>query len=100
LTAPAYPAILKVPAGAVMFKTQYSTELLKYLGAGLEFIITFGLFLGGGLALDWRIGSFPGFTLVGMVFGFVAAIYRLVKQGKEMNRPGHRSSGDDGKPTS
>ena len=55
--------------------------MLRYATAGLEFFLTFVLFLGGGGLLDWLIGTWPGFFFLGGIIGFGAGFYRITRQG-------------------
>ena len=61
-------------------------NLWRYASAGMEFIITFGLLLAGGLLLDRWLKTLPAFTLVGAVAGFAGGMVRLVKTGRDMQR--------------
>lgn len=61
-------------------------KMMKYLSAGTEFIIIFGLFLFGGLMLDRWIDTLPAFTLTGAVVGFAMGLYRLVKEAKQAQK--------------
>ena len=58
-------------------------DLLRYSTAGIQFIATFGVFLGGGLWLDFRLDTLPGFTLLLGAVGFGLALWRLVRRGQE-----------------
>ncbi len=59
---------------------------LRLSTAGVEFIGTFGLLLGGGYLLDrWLdqwVTTRPALTIWGGVIGFAFALHRLVKQAK------------------
>ena len=70
-------------------------NMLRYMSAGMEFIVTFGVPLAGGLWLDKRLGTMPGFTLLGAAVGFSAGLYRLVKTGRQAQREA-RPPQDDG----
>ena len=57
--------------------------MLRYATAGLEFFLTFMMFLAGGWLLDrfvFRI-TYPGFTILGAIVGFVAGFIRITRQG-------------------
>ncbi len=56
-------------------------NLLRYATVGLEFFLTFVLFLAGGWALDGALGTMPGFTVLGGIVGFGAAYWRITRQG-------------------
>jgi F0F1-type ATP synthase assembly protein I len=60
--------------------------LLRYSSVGMEFILTVGLLLAGGVWLDRRLGSMPAFTLVGVILGFAVALTRLVREGRKLQR--------------
>lgn len=65
-----------------MSETEPPRNLLRYATVGLEFFLTFMLFLGGGWLLDWLIGrTYPGFTILGAIIGFVAGFIRITRQG-------------------
>ncbi|MFA6134937.1 MAG: AtpZ/AtpI family protein [Phycisphaerae bacterium] len=70
-------------------KAKYS-NLIQFSSVGLEFIITFGLLLAGGAWLDKRLGSSPAFTLAGGALGFIGAMIRLVRKGREMQNVGRK----------
>lgn len=53
-------------------------RMMRYASLGIEFIITFGLFLAGGIYLDSKIGAKPLLTLVGLAAGFGVGLYRMV----------------------
>ena len=71
-------------------------EQLRCLTAGMEFAVTFGLLLGGGLLLDRRLSTSPAFTLAGAAVGFFAALYRLVRQVRRLGGPDDGREGDGG----
>ena len=52
---------------------------MRYLTIGVEFIAVFLIFVAIGFAIDQRWGRPPIFTMVGMVIGFAAAMYRLLR---------------------
>ncbi len=66
----------------MMSEQDQSPNLWQYASAGIEFIVTFGALLGGGLLLDRWLGSTPAFTLVGALAGFAGGLYRLVRTGR------------------
>ncbi|MCC6523169.1 MAG: AtpZ/AtpI family protein [Polyangiaceae bacterium] len=70
-----------------------------YGALGLEVVISILLGLGGGLWLDGKLGTEPGFTFAGLVFGIAAAvryIYRAAKRmEKETRDDGFRSTDAD-----
>ena len=73
-------------------------NLLKYASAGVEFAITFCLPLLGGLYLDSRLGTTPGFGILGAACGFAVATYRLVRKGTEIlkfRRPRRNNQGEN-----
>ncbi len=61
-------------------------DLWRYVGVGLEFTLTFGAFLTGGLLIDLHLGTTPGMTVLGAAVGFGAATYRLARQALEAQR--------------
>lgn len=52
----------------------------KYSGAGMEMAVTIGAFTAGGYYLDKYYGTNPWLTLVFLLMGLGAALYRLFKQ--------------------
>ncbi len=69
--------------------------LMRYATAGIEFIITFGLLLFGGLMLDHAIGSEPAFTLVGGCLGFAGGLCRLIRQARQLTKSTQSEQEDD-----
>ena len=70
---------------------------MRYSTVGMEFIIIVGLFIGGGLWLDKRLGLMPLFTLIGSVAGFAGGLYRLIRRVKEIGdkvQPEDKGEGD------
>lgn len=61
-------------------------KMFRYASAGSEFIVTFGLFLVGGILLDSKLQTSPGLTLTGAVAGFALGLYRLVKVAQQAQR--------------
>jgi len=70
-------------------------DLLRCTKAGVEFILTFGALLVGGLYLDGRLGTMPAFSLVGGIGGFVLALYRLIRLARTVKHGGADKSVDD-----
>jgi F0F1-type ATP synthase assembly protein I len=64
-----------------MDETQPPRNMLRYATAGLEFFLTFLLFLGAGWLLDRLIKTWPGFFFLGGIIGFAAGFYRITRQG-------------------
>ena len=56
---------------------------LRAYTAGFEFIFIFGLFVAGGFLLDYYVFKPPGFTVLGMIVGFSAGLYWLLRRVKE-----------------
>jgi F0F1-type ATP synthase assembly protein I len=56
-------------------------NLLRYATVGLEFFLVFLAFFVGGWLIDWRLGTSPGFTVLGGITGFGVAYYRITRQG-------------------
>lgn len=52
----------------------------KYSGAGMEMAVTIGVFTAGGYYLDKFLNSKPWLTLMFLLLGLGAALYRLFKQ--------------------
>lgn len=49
----------------------------RYFHVGFAFMFIIAVFTAGGYLLDWLVGTLPLFLLVGMLIGFVAALYYL-----------------------
>jgi F0F1-type ATP synthase assembly protein I len=64
-----------------MDETQPPRNMLRYATAGLEFFLTFLIFLGAGWLLDQLIQTWPGFFFLGGIIGFAAGFYRITRQG-------------------
>jgi len=71
-------------------------DLLRYVGMGTEFFLTFAIFLGAGLLLDLHLGTLPGLTIAGAAVGFALAMYRLVSQARQINRRAQARPGETG----
>ncbi len=66
-----------------MSENESPRNLLRYATAGLEFFLTFMMLLAGGWALDrfaFKV-TYPGFTILGAIIGFVAGFIRITRQG-------------------
>ena len=63
-----------------MVGTSPQRNLWSYASGGLEFAFTFGLMLAAGFYLDRELKTGVGFTLLGGVVGFAAALYRLLRK--------------------
>ena len=61
-------------------------EMLRFVTMGMEFFVTFGIFLAAGILLDRPAHGGVVWTLVGMVVGFCAAFYRLLRAASQYNR--------------
>jgi len=59
---------------------------LRYAAIGTEFTVTVALLAAGGLWLDRRLDTTPGFTLAGLVIGFSTALIRLIRQVRAAQR--------------
>ena len=53
---------------------------MSYTTVGVEFIAVFGMLLGVGLLVDWRLGTTPGLGLLGGVCGFAAGLRHLLRR--------------------
>ncbi len=74
------------------------SELAKYLGyshVGLQFFLSIGLFTGGGIWLDRRLGTVVLFTLVGLALGFAGGLYSLYREVFLKKKPGDEADSDD-----
>ena len=66
-----------------MDEPQPQRNLLRYATVGLEFFLTFLMFLVAGYVLDKVVFgvTFPGFSILGAIVGFAAGFYRITRQG-------------------
>lgn len=68
----------------------------KYLGVGVSWAASVGLFLWLGSLVDGRLGSKPVFTLIGAGIGIVAGFVWLLLQVQQDAKAADRSrKGDD-----
>lgn len=51
----------------------------RFIHVGFAFMLTIAAFTAGGYGLDVLTGTLPLFMLLGMLVGFVAALYYLFK---------------------
>jgi F0F1-type ATP synthase assembly protein I len=67
-----------------MLPSNRRPDVVRYTTAGIEFTLTFGLPLAGGLWLDRRLNTIPGFSLLGGAVGFAVGLYRLLRQARRL----------------
>ena len=65
--------------------------------AGIQFIVTFLLFLAAGYFADRQLGTAPGFMANGVVVGFLVALWRLNRQGRRIMADGKAEADEDAK---
>ena len=65
-----------------MSEDQHQRNLLRYATVGMEFFLTFMIFLAAGFALDyWVLGQvFSGFSILGAIIGFATGFYRITRR--------------------
>lgn len=56
----------------------------RFAGLGFTFVILIGVFTLGGYGLDRLAGTTPLFLLIGMVVGFVGALFYLFTKLREL----------------
>lgn len=56
----------------------------RFAGLGFTFVILIGVFTLGGYGLDRLLGTMPLFVLLGMLVGFIGALYYLFVKMKEL----------------
>jgi F0F1-type ATP synthase assembly protein I len=61
----------------------HDDDRLRFVTAGVEFFVVFGVLLGGGVLLDLRLGTMPIWTLIGLAAGFASGLYRLLRSIKQ-----------------
>lgn len=71
-------------------KMQVSRFTATGMYAGLEFTLTFLLFLGLGYMVDLKLGTGIGFLANGAVIGFLVGLYRLNRQGRQVMAEGEK----------
>ncbi len=70
----------------------------QYSHAGLQFFLAVGMFTGGGIWLDRRLGTEVLFTLVGFALGFAGGLYTLCREFLFRKKPGEKlgsTAGED-----
>ncbi len=77
-----------------MNRDERRRRLLRHSSMGVEFTFTFAVPLCIGLWLDGKTDTLPGFTLLGAAIGFAVGLWRLIKQGKQVQRE-QQDDGDD-----
>jgi F0F1-type ATP synthase assembly protein I len=83
--------------GKAMTEGNQPPNLGRYASIGVEFTVTFLVPLAVGYWIDGKAGTRPGFMLLGGAIGFAAALWRLIRQGRQIDRE-QRRGGDDGHP--
>ena len=78
-----------------MVETPPQRNLWTYASAGLEFTFTFGLMLAAGFYLDRALKTGVGFTMLGGVVGFAAALYRLLRKARQGREERQHDDGGD-----
>ena len=63
--------------------------------AGIQFIVTFLLFLAAGYFIDRKMDTGVGFLANGAVVGFLVALWRLNRQGRQIMAEGMAKPDDD-----
>ena len=59
---------------------------MQYISAGMEFFFVIAVFTAVGAVVDMHLDSLPAFMLTGLVVGFAAALWRLVRAVKPLVR--------------
>ncbi|MBV6492217.1 MAG: hypothetical protein LDLANPLL_00209 [Turneriella sp.] len=60
-------------------------KTMRYTWLGVEFAVSFLVFVYLGSLLDNRLNASPWFTLAGLMLGFSIAIYRLLVAAKRLS---------------
>ncbi len=60
-----------------------SSKKYSYIQLGLEFALIIFLFVYAGYWLDQKLKTNPLFFLIGFIFGFTLALYKLIHSVKE-----------------
>jgi F0F1-type ATP synthase assembly protein I len=72
--------------------------LVRHASLGVEFIVTFLIPLALGYWLDRREGTLPGFLLLGGSIGFALGLWRVVQQGRRIQRENQPPPDEGGPP--
>lgn len=64
-------------------KPQQNMDYLRFLGVGLTWVVSTGVFLYLGTLIDARWGSKPVFSLAGAFIGAAAGFYYVYRQSLE-----------------
>jgi len=71
-------------------------NLLRYATAGLEFFLTFLVFLAAGWLVDRQVGwRDRPFTILGGIVGFAVGFWRIARQGWGILRSGEFGGEED-----
>lgn len=60
-------------------RPERDASFARHAGLGLQFAVTVCLAAGAGYWIDARLGSSPAALLVGVLLGFVGALYSLIR---------------------
>ncbi len=71
-------------------------SFLRYSSLGLEFGVTLVLFTLAGLALDRKLQTLPGYTLLLAACGFGLGLYRLISTCKKISKRSGENFNDQG----
>jgi ATP synthase protein I len=71
---------------------------MKYAAVGTEFVAAVGLMVLAGVLMDRWLATLPLFTLVGLLVGFAAGIYRLVVAARNLGPKAPRDDESDDTP--
>ena len=58
-------------------RDQSRGDYARFFHVGFAFMFIIAAFTAGGYGLDWLVGTLPLFMLLGMLVGFVGALYYL-----------------------
>jgi hypothetical protein len=71
------------------------SKYLRYSHVGLQFFLSVGIFTGGGVWLDRRLGTLVLFTLIGLALGFAGGFFALYRELYPQPRDGDGKRGGD-----
>ena len=73
-----------------MFWKYDTRNWLQYTCVGTQFTLTFCLGVGGGIWLDGKQGTMPGYTITGAVLGFAVGLRNLIQQAQQIRKQGRK----------
>lgn len=79
------PCGAKIDGNDMPGKIRYDIAA-RYTAIGMEFALCVGLMLWAGMWLDEKMKTSPVMMLAGLILGFAAGLYWLIKQARQARR--------------